>query len=60
MVLFPLAPSMLEKPVLRKFLGIGQNIKGSRAYIVDRGMQLLYLIIREGVAILLRVNLGMI
>lgn len=51
---------MLEKPVLRKFLGIGQNIKGSRAYIVDRGMQLLYLIIREGVAILLRVNLGMI
>jgi hypothetical protein len=60
MILLSLAPSMLEEPVLRELLRVCKNIQGRRTDIMDLFVEFLDLVVVQGVAILLRVNLGMI
>lgn len=56
LILFALAPSMFEQPMLGKFLRIREDIDGGSADIVNCGVKLLDLIIRQGVAVLLWVD----
>lgn len=51
---------MLEEPVLRELLRVCKNIQGRRTDIMDLFVEFLDLVVVQGVAILLRVNLGMI
>lgn len=51
---------MLEEPVVRELLRVCEDIDGSRADIVDRRVEFLNLILGERVAVLLRVDLGVV
>lgn len=60
LVLLSLRPSMLEQPMLGKFLRISEHIYRRGTNIMDGGVKLFDLLIVESIAILLRVYLGMI
>lgn len=60
LVLLAFAPSMFEKPVFGEFLGICEDIDGSSADIVDCGVELFNLILRQCVAVLFWMNFGVV
>ena len=59
-VFLALAPPVLEEPRLGELAGVGERFDGETADVVDGFVELGDLGAGEGVAVLLRVNLGVV